>query len=160
MKLKTTPVVVLCLGDADRGDESLGPCCADRLDTLGVPARALRGDAHSLLDAWHGARHAIIVDTRKTKAGRPGMMHKVTRLATSVGSADLLGFRHQQNIHEALRLGRELNALPEHLTLMAVEAEGFEWGAAPSVSVAGAIETLCEEVASIVGHHHGVSVAH
>ena len=160
MKLKTTPIIVLCLGDADRGDESLGPCCADRLDNLGVPARALRGDAHSLLDAWQGVRHAIIVDTRKTKAGRPGDIQKTTRLTLSVGAMDLMGFRHGQSISEALRLGRELKVLPEHLTLMAVEAEGFEWGAAPSVSVASAIETLCEEVSSILGPHQGVVVAH
>ena len=47
-------MLILCCGNADRGDDGAGPACADALRMLHAPSKCLPGDAFSLLDAWTG----------------------------------------------------------------------------------------------------------
>ena len=68
-------MLILCCGNADRGDDGAGPACADALRMLHAPAKCLPGDAFSLLEAWTGQAKVILVDAILTGAA-PGTLHR------------------------------------------------------------------------------------
>lgn len=140
--------VVLCLGNADRGDDAQGPCCADLLARRNIPVRIMDGKAFELMDVFRLHPHVIIVDAIVSGSRPPGHVHcvdgppgEVARFAPSCST-------HGFGLGEALRLGAVLKALPERLTIFGIESETFEWGAAPSPAVAGSMEALAGAVAA------------
>ena len=132
--------MILCCGNPDRGDDSLGPRVAELLSVHSVPVQAVDGHAATLLDAWTRLRWVIIVDAVVTGAA-PGTIHRwdqVPDMAASPSSTHGLGVR------EAIQLGRILGNLPEALIVIGVEAAQFEHGAPLSPLVAEALPRVVE----------------
>ncbi len=135
-----TPLIIGC-GSPDRGDDAAGPLVVERLRTAGYPARLHHGDGLSLLDAWQGARHVVLVDAVVT--GRPP--GTVTRwdARTAPLEPDPVGCSsHSFGVAEAIRLGRVLDRLPPILEIHGIEAAHFLRGAPPSPEVLDAVERL------------------
>lgn len=143
---KPSKPVILCLGNADRGDDAQGACCADMLSRRGIPVQILAGKAFELLDYFRAHRRVIIVDAIVSGTKEPGHLHRFEG-----PPAELAGFApscstHGLGLGEALRLGAVLKALPERLTILGIESTTFEWGAAPSPEVAASMEALAAAV--------------
>lgn len=142
-------MLILCCGNADRGDDGAGPACADALKMLHAPAKCLPGDAFSLLDAWTGHPKVIIVDAIVTGAA-PGTLHRfeirngenIDRFEKSLGSSS-----HGFGIAEALRLGKLTKNLPPEIAICGIEAASFEWGGGLSPEVHGAVQQLASTLA-------------
>jgi len=144
----TRKPVILCLGNADRGDDAQGACCADLLARRGIDARIMDGKAFELMDVFRGAPHVIIVDAIVSGAKPPGHIHRFDGPPGEVAAFAPSCSTHGFGLGEALRLGAVLKALPERLTIFGIESESFEWGAAPSPSVAASMEALAGAVAA------------
>ncbi len=142
-------MLILCCGNADRGDDGAGPACADALRMLHAPAKCLPGDAFSLLDAWTGHPKVFVVDAIVTGA-EPGRLHRfeirngenVEQFEKSLGSSS-----HGFGIAEAFRLGRLTKNVPPEAVIYGIEAESFEWGAGLSRAVHGAVQQLASALA-------------
>lgn len=142
-----TKAVILCLGNADRGDDAQGACCADLLARRAIPTRILDGKAFELMDVFRTHRHVILVDAIISGKHPPGYLHRFDGTPAEVAPFAQCCSTHGFGLGEALRLGAVLKALPERLTIFGIEAESFEWGAAPSPAVAASMEALAGAVA-------------
>lgn len=142
-------MLILCCGNADRGDDGAGPACADALRMLHAPAKCLAGDAFSLLDAWTGHARVILVDAIVTGAA-PGTLLKfeikngenVEQFEKSLASSS-----HGFGIAEAFRLGKLTKNVPPDAVIYGIEAASFEWGAGLSPEVHGAVQQLASTLA-------------
>ena len=144
---KESKPVILCLGNADRGDDAQGACCADMLARRGIPVHIISGKAFELLDYFRAHRRVIIVDAIVSGEAPPGRLHRFDGAPADVAKFAPSCSTHGFGLGEALRLGGVLKALPERLTIFGIESTTFEWGAAPSPEVAASMEALAEAVA-------------
>ena len=130
----------------DRGDDAIGPLCADALQDRKVPSRTLRGDTSELLDAWHTAQHIIMVDAIVTGEAPPGTLYCVQsrderfRPASAHCSATGLG------LVQAMKLAPLLKCMPSSMLLIGLEAANFEWASTLSQPVAAAMPKLIDAI--------------
>jgi hydrogenase maturation protease len=140
-------VLVIALGNADRGDDAAGLLVVRRLRQLGIDAREHTGDGLSLLESWSGAGHVILIDTVLTGAPAGTIARFDGRDARVVRDA-LRASTHAFGVAEALELGRVLGRLPESVTIYGIEGKQFDPGSRPSEEVLAAVETLAARISA------------
>ena len=145
-KQKSYRALILCCGRIDRGDDAIGPLCADALQDRKIPSRTLRGDTSELLDAWHAAQHIIIVDAIVSGETPPGTLHVLDshdeRFRPNVARCSSTGL----GLVQAMKLAPLLKCMPTSLTLIGLEAGNFEWASTLSQPVAAAMPQLIDAV--------------
>ena len=150
--------LIVCCGNADRGDDGAGPACADALRLLGASARCLPGDAFTLLDAWSGHSKVIIVDAIVTGSAAPGTIHRF-EIKDGAGAEQfekrLGSSTHGFGIAEAFRLGQITKNVPAEGIIYGIEAASFEWGAGLSAEVHAAVQRLATTLAHEAGQGPG-----
>ena len=134
-------VVVLGVGNEDRGDDAVGLLVARRLREEvppGVEVVESDGDPARLLDLWQGADLAVAVDA-VVSGGEAGALHlhDATREALPSGLATLSS--HGLGLAQAIELGRALGRLPARLVVIGIEAAEVAPGGELSPAVAAAI---------------------
>ena len=146
-------VVVIGVGNPDRGDDGVGLEVVGRLEG-GVPdgvrlVRLSGADAAGIMEAWSGAVRAIVVDAMVSGAA-PGTVARFDAAAGPLPAGVRLASTHAMGAAEALELGRALGRLPQSLTVYGVEGATFSAGAGLSPEVAAAVEAaacrIIEEV--------------
>lgn len=141
--------VVIGIGDPGRRDDGVGPALAGRLTKIGLPGvdvRVLDGEPAGLLDAWAGARLAIVVDAIIHKPARPGQIHR-NLISAKTPTSDA----HGRGVPEAVELGRAQDRLPDRLIVYAVEAANVGEGTELSPAVAGALPELLDAILTDLG---------
>ena len=103
-----------------------------------------RGDITAVLDAWWGARRAIVIDA-VVSGCEPGTVHRIDDPehlpeAWSSPSSHLVG------LAEALQLGRVLGSFPERLSVYGIEAGELRTGTELSLPVRDAAERIAGEL--------------
>ncbi|MCA8929001.1 MAG: hydrogenase maturation protease [Alphaproteobacteria bacterium] len=146
-------VLVIGIGNPDRGDDGAGPLVVSRLGKAGVPGLALRssgGDPADLLAAWEGKAAVVLVDACAS-GSEPGTIHRfdaVDRpLPETFGAVSTHGF----GLGAAVELARAMDALPPALRVYGIEAAGFAPGAPLSPAVEAAAEAVADEIARLFG---------
>lgn len=117
--------LILGIGNTIRGDDALGIYIAeelktradrDRFDILSTQEAGL-----AWLDIITGYKRAIIIDSIKTKNGRPGQLYRIT--ANNLGAGSNPVSFHQLSLAGILGLGRKLKLpLPDEVIIYAIEA--------------------------------------
>jgi hydrogenase maturation protease len=133
-------ILVLGLGNSDRGDDGIGPAVAAILaETLpeGVELRTRRGDMLGLMEDWAGFDAVICIDAA-APAGAPGRVHRI-----ELGQEDLppdprCCSNHGFGIADAIGLARALALAPPTIIVYAIEGRSFALGAAMTSEVANA----------------------
>ncbi|WP_287788185.1 hydrogenase maturation protease [Acidiphilium sp.] len=149
--------LVIGLGNPDRGDDALGLHVARRVAALCVPGVAVMeadGDMLALLDRWAGATHVLVVDAA-APITRPGRIHRFDPLFGPLPRDLALGSTHVFGLAEAVELARTLGLLPRRMTIYAVEAGGFEFGAALSPAVEAAVGPVAGRIAAELAEGRG-----
>src|SRR4051812_21206627 len=146
---------VVGVGNDWRGDDAAGLAAARRLrPTLaGIPVVEVDGDPASLLDAWSGARHAIVIDAVRSGAP-PGTIHRLDLAAGTVRAGPWCGSTHGLGVADAVELARALDRLPARVELYGIEAGGFETGTGLTPPVARAVAALCGELRALFSPRH------
>lgn len=144
-------VQVLALGNADRGDDGLGPAVAARLRgrlPAGAELRMCGGDALGLIEGWAGLAALVCVDA-SAPAGEPGRIRRLEPAMDELVAepASCHGF----GLAEALALARVLGLAPPRLVVYAVEGRSFRIGAPLSAEVAAAAEAVAGRILGEVG---------
>lgn len=154
-------VVVIGVGNPDRGDDGAGPAVARQVRaalTAGGLAhprdvRVLEcdGEASGLMEAWDGAPTVILIDAVRSGAP-PGHLHRIDahRQPIAAGGWGFRASTHAFGVAEAVALARALGRLPARLILYGIEGKTFDAGAGLSVEVAAAVPTAATRVISDV----------
>lgn len=144
----TSHVVVIGFGNIFRRDDGIGPAVAAAVEAFGIPGVRVLADAAdpaAVLDAWAGARLAVLVDAVVTAHPRPGRIHRCGRDELA-GSAAVSS--HGVDVASLLALGEALNRMPDDVVVFAVEAEETGYGQGLSPAVAAAVPDVVAEVRS------------
>jgi hydrogenase maturation protease len=141
-------VLIVCLGNPDRGDDGIGAAVARLLDRR-LPADVLLkvrgGDMLALIDDWAGFDAVVCVDAA-AMAASPGRIHRID-LSCKVLPADMTTTSgHAFGLAEAFELARTLECAPASVVVFAIEGETFETGAPMTAAVASAASEVARRV--------------
>ena len=142
---KQPSVLVLAIGNPDRGDDGFGPAVAQRLrrrvhPTVRILERS--GDALALIEDWDGIP-SVVIDAM-APISEPGQVHRfdLTDSPLPIGFAP--SSSHAFGVAETVELARSLGRLPQYLVAYLVEGEQFGTGAPLSLAVAEAVEDVAD----------------
>ena len=143
----TTETVVIGIGNPFRSDDGIGPAVAAQIQRRRLPGVRVvisGGEAAGLLEAWAGARLAVIVDAIRRVPSSPGRLHRL--LASQLETGGPAASSHGLGVPDALRLGRVLERLPRRIVIFAVE--GADTG--PGTGLSDAVAAALPEVVAAV----------
>ena len=154
----TERILIIGIGNAYRSDDGAGLTAAAELTRLRLPGADIlkaSGDGTSLIEAWQGRKHVVLVDA--TSAGAtPGTIHRIETSTEPLPANFSHHSTHSVNLAEAVELARVLNRLPERLTVLGIEGEDFRSGTELSPAVRSAVDKvvqlICEELACTNTH--------
>jgi len=152
------PVLVVGIGNPDRGDDGVGPLVVrqvaehlppDLICHVGIIERT--GDALALIDDWAGRDAVVLVDAAAPVSVR---VHRIDLLEDRLPDDMSLSSTHAFGVAAAVGLARTLGLLPRRVIVYAVEGEQFVPGApvseAVAAAVAGVATLVAEEVAGLL----------
>lgn len=145
-----TGLLVIGVGNRDRGDDGAGPAVCDLVGRRSPEVRicVIEGSVLDLPMRWSADDAVVIVDAA-APAGCPGRRTDIDAIADRlVGPAAIS--THSIDVGAAIELARALGRLPRRLTIIAIEAASDEHGAPLSSAVARTVATVAEELASRV----------
>jgi hydrogenase maturation protease len=123
--------VVICVGNANRGDDGFGPAVARRLlqaSPEGTHIRECSGAAGELMEAWRGARCAIVIDAA-IGLDEPGSVRRLEAGNQPLPAGLLSTSTHGLGVAEAVELARALGELPPRVVVYAAQGRSFQGGA-------------------------------
>lgn len=141
-------IVVIGVGNLDRGDDAAGPAVARRLRVMrleGAEICELDGEATALLARMEGACAAIFVDASMSGAA-PGLVRRFDVVASPLPSGVAGASSHGFGLSEAIELARALGTLPPHCVVYAIEGERFDVSAAMSERALGAVDCVAARI--------------
>jgi hydrogenase maturation protease len=141
-------VLVIGIGNPDRGDDGCAAAVITRLQAStppGVVLRARNGDILALLDEWDGFDTVILIDAAASSA-RPGQIRRLDLTAGPLPRGLSPSSTHAVGVSNAIELARSLGRLPRCLILYLVEGESFAAGRSLSPAVAAATDRVAESI--------------
>jgi hydrogenase maturation protease len=141
-------ILVIGIGNAERGDDGAGLAVAERVSGLGLSRIHVAkhcGDACALMEAWEGYENVILVDATRSGA-IPGTVHSFDSCAMPpTGQASCMS-THGFDVAWTLELARALNRLPARCRVFAIEGERFEQRMSLSPAVESALDKVLEQI--------------
>jgi hydrogenase maturation protease len=142
-------MLIIGLGNPDRGDDAAGILVAGGLAERGIDAIQHCGGVLNLIEMWEEHRGVIVVDAVFSGAAA-GTAHvwdaRIAKLPTHVFRSST----HNFDLTDVIELARALDRLPEMLTIFGIEAAQFVPGTRPSPQVLTAVARVVEHIASHV----------
>lgn len=145
-------VLVVGLGNPDRGDDGVGPLVAKELAGLlpaDVAIASPGGDVLSLIAEWDGFDAVICVDAAPPLTV-PGSVHRFDLATTELPRDMTSTSSHALGLADAIGLGRVLQQAPRDIIVYAVEAVSFAGGALMTPEVAAAAAEVVSRVVAEV----------
>lgn len=143
-----TRVLVVGVGNAECGDDGVGPYVAGEVAArgiAGVRAMVAPADGLALLDTWDAVPHVVIVDAA-VSGGASGAVHEIDAVAGPLPGTLRQVSSHGFGIVEVVELARALGRLPAKLTVYGIEGAHFELGRTMSGAVKAAAGTVVEKI--------------
>ena len=148
-------ILVIGVGNPDRGDDGVGCVVAHRLKSGTTPlARVIEvnGEVTELLDLLSGSSDVLIIDACQSGVA-PGTIQRIDVADRMLPSDSFGASTHGMGLAQAIELARSFDQLPQRCIVFAVEGDSFEIGAplSPAVqeSVPIVVQRLWEEIAAI-----------
>ncbi len=123
-------VLIIGIGNEFRSDDALGILVVREIARRGMQGVALSeqsGEGTRLMEAWKGARSALIIDAVSTGT-YPGCLHRLDASREAIPKHLFHYSSHAFGVAEAIALGRQLGELPPVLLVYGIEGESFEAG--------------------------------
>jgi hydrogenase maturation protease len=145
----TGEVVVVGLGNIYRKDDGVGVVAAAALDELALPhVRVVTGvvEPTSLLEAWSGARLAVVIDAAVGTPSLPGRVRRcyLSEVPTQPGGLS----SHSINIGRTHALGQVLGRVPDAVVVFTIEAADTGHGIGLTPGIASAVPEVVAMVAA------------
>lgn len=143
-------VIVLGIGNAERGDDGAGRAVAALLGGVlpqQVEIAEMDGEATAVLAKLDGADAAYLVDA--CVSGAPaGTVHRFDANESMLHQASSDISTHGFGLAAAIELGRSLGGLPRHTVVFAIEGKSFVIGTGLSEAVAAAAAKVAQTIRS------------
>ena len=141
-------IVIIGIGNPDRGDDGFGRLVAARLrgrlpDTVRLVEE--NGEAAALVELLGQADTAILIDAA-VAGGEPGDVHRFDAAREALPAAKFGLSTHGFGLGEAIELARILGQLPARCIVYAVEARSFELGAPLSPELFRVVDAVAARV--------------
>jgi hydrogenase maturation protease len=153
-------VLLVGIGNPDRGDDGIGPLVARQLAGRVSPGIAIierTGDALALIEDWAGRYAAVLVDAAAPGTA-PGRIDRIDLLKDELLPELALSSTHAFGIVDAVGLARTLGLLPRRLIVYAIEGVNFAPGASLTPEIAGVVnEVVARVVAELEMLNHGMA---
>jgi hydrogenase maturation protease len=146
-------LLIIGVGNPDRGDDGIGPLVARRLAALvppGVSILERPGDALALIDDWAGHDAVILIDAAAAVSAAGGI-HRIDLREEVLPAGLTLSSTHAFGVAEAVGLANTLGLLPAHVIAFAIEGANFDPGAPISADVMAAVPDLAARVLDEIG---------
>jgi hydrogenase maturation protease len=140
--MTTARTVVVGVGNAYRGDDGVALAVLESLRPRvpeGVDLIPCEQEPSRLLDAWHDAEDAIVVDA-VASGGEPGELHRWDASESPVPAHVFHSSTHAFGVGETIELGRALGRLPARLVVYGIEGQKFDSSEELSEKVAAAVD--------------------
>jgi hydrogenase maturation protease len=147
-------VLVVGMGNPDRGDDGIGPLVVRQLAWRVSPSITLierTGDALALIEDWAGRGAVVLVDAA-APGTTPGRVHRIDLLEEQLPIDLSRASTHAFGVADTVGLARTLDLLPASVVVYAIEGADFEPGAALSPEVAAAAEEVAVRIAAELCH--------
>lgn len=147
---------IIGVGNRDRGDDAAGPIVCDRiaeLDLVDIETAVVEAGGIDLAAYWDGDDRVVVVDALPPD-GHPGRVVTIDALAQPVRSPASLS-THAVDVGASIELARVLDALPRELTIIGIEAVGFEFGAGLSAAAEPAVADVVDRLTTRAGRRVG-----
>lgn len=142
-------VVVIGVGNQDRGDDGVGPevlaRLAGRLPGETRMVRLFGDDPAAFMEAWSGAGRAIVIDAMVSGAA-PGTLARFEAGSAPLPPGLAFASTHAFGAGTAVEMARALGRLPARLTVYGVEGRDFAAGTGLSPAVAAAVALVVDQV--------------
>jgi len=142
-------VLIIGLGNADRGDDAAGLLVARTLREHELHAIEHTGAPIDLLDRWSGHHQVVVVDAIVSGAA-PGTIRSWDARATSLHACVFRSSTHEFGLSETIELARVLNRLPNWLRVYGIEGMQFDMGSSPSPEIWRAARNVTEQICRII----------
>jgi len=152
-RVDQTPVLVVGLGNPDRGDDAIGAMVAKALAgrlPANVALIARGGDMMALIEDWAGYDALVCVDAA-APLGVPGRIHRIDLTKDELPAEMSFASSHALGLADAVRLARVLQRAPQDIIVYAVEGRCFEHGAPMTAEVSAAAEEVAHRIIAEVG---------
>lgn len=145
--IETDKIVILALGNRFRGDDAAGLEVATRLNRETDAYTIIEGadDALAIMDAWHSAALAIVVDAAVT-GGQPGTVHRVEMDSGLLPKDMSRCSSHGLGVAEAMELSKAMGRLPRRLIIYGIEARSMALGEPLSPELAEPAERVARKI--------------
>lgn len=143
-------VLVVGIGNPDRGDDGIGPLVVRQLAGRVPPSITLierTGNALALIEDWAGRDAVVLVDAAAPGTA-PGRVHRIDLLEEELPTDLARTSTHAFGVADTVGLARTLDLLPASVIVYAVEGANFEPGAALSPEVAAAAGDVVSRIAA------------
>jgi hydrogenase maturation protease len=141
--------VVIGIGNEFRRDDGAGPAVVSALRDLapppGVELVITDGEPARLIEAWTGARLAVVVDAVRAQPPHPGQVHRfvVDQPRAGMGRS---ASSHGLGLDDAIALAVALDRMPARLIVHAIEAADLTQGPGLTPPVADAVGVVAAAV--------------
>jgi len=145
--VSTSRVAVIGVGNEYRRDDGVGAAVIAYLQLHDVPDvefTVADGEPSQLIEAWSGARLAVVVDAVLCEPPNPGRIHRTSLEAMPSGAG--IASTHGLGIPDAMRLAEVLDRAPQRLVVYAVEAADLGFGVGLSPALDGVIPKLASAI--------------
>ena len=143
---------ILGVGNADRGDDGVGPYVLAGLAGRLPEDKLLYcdGEVSTLIGIFQRCTDLILIDAVDGPAAglAPGEVLRLDANDPALAKAPLHASTHALGVVEAIALARSLGVLPAKLTVIAIAGEAFGVGEGISAPVSRAADALIEELAA------------
>ena len=136
------------VGNPYRRDDGIGPAVAAAIsdrNLTGTRVLSCAREMTQILDAWAGARVAVVVDAAVN--GTPGRVRRCT-LDEFVEATPFSS--HELSLHRTYELARALDRAPERVVVVCVDVKDTGHGAGLSPTVAAALPRAVDLVLRIL----------
>ena len=138
--------VVIGIGNSFRRDDGVGLSVADEVAKRGVPdvrVVTATGEPGAMLEAWSGARLAVVVDAATGEGSCPGRIRRWTPGET----ADLgVVSSHAIGLPQSYALGEAVEQIPGRLVVLCVDVVDTDYGVGLTPAVAAAVPAAVEAI--------------
>lgn len=141
-------VLVVGLGNPDRGDDGIGALVAKALAgrlPADVTLIARSSDMMSLIEDWAGFDALVCVDAA-APMGAPGRVHRINLTIDELPSGMSFTSSHAFGLADTVRLARALKLAPQDIVVYAVEGCCFDGGEPVTVDVAAAAGEVAHRI--------------
>jgi hydrogenase maturation protease len=140
-------VLIIGIGNPDRGDDAAGILVARLLRERGIEAIEHAGATLNLLDLWAASDRVILADAVVSGAAA-GSIHVWDPWKEPLQRITFRASTHEFSLADTIELARTLDRLPKWLRIYGIEGKHFEAGTGPCKEIAAAAGRVAEEIES------------